>query len=184
MLYLNFAHTQDHVLRRLLHPFTFRSVYVNNRALESLVPENSLIHHASGFELDFPGLDKLEYRTGFRPLGCEGARSFGIRTQTHTHTHTRCKVSLGKDQKVQRIFDYHEQKEHAVGDEGWAQAKAHTHTYTHKHKHKHKHRHRHRHRHTDTHTNTHTRKGAYGPTRPRRLCSERRLALGTPFATT
>ena len=47
----------DHVLRRLLSPFLFRTTYVNNRALGALIPENSLFHHATA--LEYEGVNQL-----------------------------------------------------------------------------------------------------------------------------
>ena len=46
-----------HSLRRLLTPFFFRTVYVNNRAAESLLPKNSMFHHSSA--LTYPAVKKL-----------------------------------------------------------------------------------------------------------------------------
>lgn len=42
----------DHVLHRLAIPFTFRTVYVNNRAADSLLPERSMLHRASALEYE------------------------------------------------------------------------------------------------------------------------------------
>ena len=47
----------DHPVRRLLGPFMFRTVLVNNRAKDSLLPEHSMFHHATA--LTYPSVVKL-----------------------------------------------------------------------------------------------------------------------------
>ena len=37
-----------HRVRRMLQPFTFRTIYINNGAKDSLLPEYSMFHHATG----------------------------------------------------------------------------------------------------------------------------------------
>ena len=39
----------DHTIRRLIQPFSFRSVYVNNRSMDSLLSDGSLVMHACGY---------------------------------------------------------------------------------------------------------------------------------------
>ena len=39
----------EHTIRRLIQPFSFRSVYVNNRSIDSLLSDGSLVLHACGY---------------------------------------------------------------------------------------------------------------------------------------
>ena len=39
----------EHTIRRLIQPFSFRSVYVNNRSMDSLLSDGSLVLHACGY---------------------------------------------------------------------------------------------------------------------------------------
>jgi len=42
----------NHPIRRLVQPFSFRSVYVNNRAIVSLLDPQSIVSHACGYPAD------------------------------------------------------------------------------------------------------------------------------------
>eukprot|EP00510_Aplanochytrium_minuta_P008234 CAMPEP_0184046532 /NCGR_PEP_ID=MMETSP0956-20121227/1620_1 /TAXON_ID=627963 /ORGANISM="Aplanochytrium sp, Strain PBS07" /LENGTH=656 /DNA_ID=CAMNT_0026338149 /DNA_START=1 /DNA_END=1971 /DNA_ORIENTATION=+ len=43
---------KNHPIRRLIQPFCFRSVYVNNRAISSLLDPQSIVSHACGYPPD------------------------------------------------------------------------------------------------------------------------------------